>query len=241
MGLLNKLRVAYDRQVGPPAIGRAGAPAHTASQQRGPALAPRGGRPSNGLKDFLWQLDGTVHGNLLDLGPVWQATVGFFVERGFKVYTEDLLSGWKEFLRAEEDRLRAQPPDKPSPEISPAERAERFLRESLQYPADSFHAVLIWDLLDYMDIELVARVVARLTDLLKRGGVILAVFHSRKPEGFHRYRVLDPQNLELLPTAPLFPPQRIYQNREILNLFSRFHTSKTFVGRDQLREGLFVK
>jgi hypothetical protein len=34
---------------------------------------------------------------------------------------------------------------------------------------------------------------------------------------------------------------RTFQNREILNLFSRFRSAKTFVGRDQVREGLFIK
>jgi hypothetical protein len=38
-----------------------------------------------------------------------------------------------------------------------------------------------------------------------------------------------------------FPHLHVYQNREILNLFGRFHSSKTFVGRDQIREGLFIK
>ncbi len=150
MGLLDKLRVAYDRQVGPRPIGRAGAPATPVVERPGPAFAPRGGRLSNGLKDFLWHLEGVGHGNLLDSGPVWQATVGFFVERGFKVYADDLLSSWKEFLRAEEDRLRALPLGEPAAETSPAERAEHFLCENLQYPADTFHAMLIWDLLDYL-------------------------------------------------------------------------------------------
>ena len=34
---------------------------------------------------------------------------------------------------------------------------------------------------------------------------------------------------------------RVFQNREILDSFGQFRTSKTFVGRDQIREGLFLK
>jgi hypothetical protein len=33
----------------------------------------------------------------------------------------------------------------------------------------------------------------------------------------------------------------VFQNREILDIFSEFRTSKTFVGRDQVREALFLK
>jgi len=96
-------------------------------------------------------------------------------------------------------------------------------------------------LLDYLDGELVSRLVARITSLIRDGGVVFAIFHSRKPEGFHRYRVIDAQNLELIPTPCAFAPQRVFQNREISDLFRRFRSSRTFVGRDQLREGLFVK
>jgi hypothetical protein len=99
----------------------------------------------------------------------------------------------------------------------------------------------MWDLLDYLDRPLVKRLVEHATDLLRPGGVVLAMFHNRKPEAFHRYRIYDAQNLELIPTQPLFPVQQTLQNREIQDLFRPFRTTKSFVGRDQLREVLFVK
>jgi len=37
------------------------------------------------------------------------------------------------------------------------------------------------------------------------------------------------------------PAQKTYQNREIQDLFVRYRTMKSFVGRDQLRETLFIK
>lgn len=229
MSLLSKLRVP-DRQAVPVVM-----------HGRGAAMVAeaRAGRPSNGLKEFVWLLDGIEHGKLLDLGPVWQATVSFFVERGFRVYTEDLLAAWKLFLNAEEERLRSSKPDE-SPE-PPGDRARRFLEANLQYPAGTFDAVLVWDAFDYVESEAVTRLVVRLGELLREGGVVLALFHSSKPQGFHRYRVLDVQTLELMPAAAPCAVQRSYQNREILNLFARFHSSKTFVGRDQLREGVFIK
>ncbi len=241
MSLLSKLRVAVDRQVGPPRIGRYSAAVEAPAQRPGPAFVPRGARLSNGLKDFLWHLDGIGKGSLLDLGPVWQATVSFFIERGFKVYSEDLLLAWKEFQKTEEDCLREQPVGQETLEMTPQALAERFLRNSLQYGEQTFDAVLAWDLFDYLDAALVSGVIERLGDMLREGGVVLAVFHNRPPDGFYRYRVIDAQNLELVPAPPMAPLQRVYQNREILNLFSRFHSSKTFVGRDQLREGLFIR
>jgi hypothetical protein len=77
--------------------------------------------------------------------------------------------------------------------------------------------------------------------MIREGGAVLAIFHTRPPDQFHRYRVLDGHNLELVPAPNLVQPRHVYQNREIQELFEKFRTSKTFVGRDQLREGVFVK
>jgi hypothetical protein len=198
-------------------------------------------RLSNGLKEFLSQLSGIGRGHLLDLGPARQTTINFFIERGFKVYTDDLLMTWKIFLDAEEQRKKDLTPLEVESAMNPTARAERFLESTLQYPEGTFDAVLMWDILDYLDIDLMTKLAARMTSLVRDGGVVLAIFHARKPETFHRYRVLDALNLELIPAPCPFAPQRVLQNREISNLFSRYRSSKTFVGRDQLREGLFVK
>ncbi len=111
----------------------------------------------------------------------------------------------------------------------------------MEYPNETFDGVLLWDLLDYLDSDLATRLVKRLTSLVRDGGVVLGIFHMRKPEAFHRYCVLDSQHLELIPGSRPFAPQHVYQNREISNLFSRYRSSKMFVSRDQFREGLFIK
>ncbi len=204
-------------------------------------VVARAGRQSNGLKEFLWQLDGIGHGHLLDLGPARQTTITFFIDRGFKVYTEDLLATWQYFLDEEAQRAKKIPAGADRIETSPEARANRFLETTMLYPNDTFDAVLMWDILDYLDTELMTKLAARITSLVRDGGVVFAMFHTRKPILFHRYRVLDGQNLELIPATCPFQPQRVFQNREISNLFSRYRSSKMFVGRDQLREGLFVK
>ncbi len=102
MGFFAKMRFPGDRHASTMAPSRGGTGAAAASSQ-GVASAPaRAAHPSgnlrvsNGLKEFLWNLDGLGHGSLLDLGPVWQSTITFFVERGFKVYADDLLRDWKQ-------------------------------------------------------------------------------------------------------------------------------------------------
>ncbi len=199
-------------------------------------------RVSNGLKELLWNLDGLGRGALLDLGSAWQTTLSFFIEKGFRVTADDILRSWKQFLDQEEKSLReaGNAPD-PSIDRTPTGRADRFLESNLKYPPASFDAVLLWDLLDYLEQPMATKTVACVTELLRPGGVVFAMFHSKKPEGFQRYRVADSNSLQVISSPVLCPAQRVYQNREIQDLFARYRTTKSFIARDQLRETLFIK
>jgi hypothetical protein len=242
MSLLSKFRPAPLPQTSRGARGPgAMTPLHAPVVGPASSKAPQTGRFSNGLKEFLWQLEDIGRGNLLDLGQVSQNTLNFFIERNFKVYTEDILVAWRDFARAEQERVRQLPAGAGAAENSPGARAARFLESNLNHPKDSFDAVLLWDVLDYLDRDTVTRLMERLSTLVREGGAILAIFHTRMPEQFYRYRVLDALNLDLVQGSTIVPPQHIYQNREIQDLFLRFRTSKTFVARDQLREIVFAK
>src|SRR5438034_11840557 len=92
--------------------------------------SPESTRVSNGLKEFLWNLDGLGRGALLDLGPAWQTTLSFFIDRGFRVSSEDILRGWKAFLTAEETRLRDNADACETLDMTPSGRAARFLLEN---------------------------------------------------------------------------------------------------------------
>ena len=206
------------------------------------AELPEVTRASQGLKEFLWNLEGLGRGTLLDLGPAWQTTLSFFIERGFRVTSEDLLSAWKQFRAEEEKHLQAATDGAIATRDRSAEgRATRFLESNLRYPGAAFDAVLMWDLLDYLEPALARRVVACLSELVRPGGIVFALFHSRKPESFQRYRVADSMTLQMLAATELVPVQRIYQNREIQDLFGRYRSMKSYVSRDQYREVLFIK
>ncbi len=249
MGFLNKLGIAVG-------VGTARDASRTLPGERNSSGGSRGAvaagsprapesqgtsRLSNGLKEFLWNLDGLGHGTLLDLGPAWQTTLTFFIERGFRVSSEDILRGWADFSAEEDVRTKNASTPEEFAERTPEARAKRFLKDNLNYPAASFDALLMWDVLDYMEPTLAKTVVAHLTDLLRPGGVVFAMFHSKKPEGFQRYRVADTNTLQVLATKPICAAQKVYQNREIQDLFGRYRTMKSFVARDQLRETLFLK
>jgi hypothetical protein len=207
-----------------------------------PAAAVSNGRVSNGLKEFLWLLSDAQRGKLLDMGQVSQNTLNFFIAKGFRISTEDFMRSWREFMDEEEERRRKTASNgKESDWPSFGTLAARFVDEIFQFPPESFNGVLAWDLFDYMEPELLSLVVARLHEILRPGGLVLAIFHSRPPGHYCRYRILENQTFELMPTQAFGPHVRVFQNREILELFGKFRSSKTFVGRDQLREALFIK
>lgn len=224
---------------------RPGEAAQAAPAKTGGAAAAKSAtaitRSSNGLKEFLSLLSDAKRGRILDLGPASQTTINFFLDRGLGISTGDLLRAWREFMSIEQERIRKTPPGTPV-ERTPAEiLAGDFLKEGLEYPAESFVGILMWDVFDYLDPALAAGMMTKLYDMLKPGGVALALFHSKPAEKFNNYRIADGQTIELV-SVPLMATQvRVFQNREIMDLFGQFRSSKTFVGRDQLREALFIK
>lgn len=198
-------------------------------------------RVSNSLKEFLWLLSDIPQARILDLGPIAQATLNFFLEKGFRLSTEDLLRTWKEFVTNEEERVRMAPAGSEEGRITQDALVEKFLEIAVTYPPGNFHGVLAWDLLDYFDVAIVPKLMERIFDIMAPGGVMLALFHSRPAERFHRFRVIDMQKFEAVPAPTIVVHAHVFQNREILDLFGRFRSSKTFVGRDQVREALFLK
>jgi hypothetical protein len=208
------------------------------ARKRGEAAAAR---HSNGLKEFLRMLADSPPGRILDLAPVSQQTIDFFTERGFGVSSENLLHEWLECRRQAEAEAAASKKDAEPLALDLDRLARAFLETNLVFPAEHFAGILAWDLVDYLDAELLSGVVARLRDLLAPGGALLAIFHSSRAGDFHHYRVLNEETIELIPGGAGPPVRRGLQNREILNLFAGFRSSRTYVGRDQLREGLFLK
>src|SRR5215813_8057746 len=174
MGLLNKLGIGTgtgSRNVTRPASApsstghhRGAVPPPAIGAQRAPE-SPEINRVSNGLKEFLWNLDGLGRGTLLDLGPAWQTTLNFFIERGFRVTSDDLLHSWKDFMVEEEQRLRNAAAAADSVDVTPGGRAVRFVQENIKYSPASFDAILLWDILDYLEPAVAKQTVGCLTEV----------------------------------------------------------------------------
>ena len=189
-------------------------------------------RPSHAVAAFFQSLSDRSHPSVLDLGRVWHSTVALLTEAGAKVYTEDLLAALAD----------AAPPAQNREGDAVALSPRRFLEANLRYAEKSLDAILAWDVVEYLPEELLLPTRMRLHAILKPGGLLLMLFRNRpEPEGGHRYRLLTRESFAVIPKALGLRPQRVLQNRAILNLFAPFSSSRTFIGRDNLREVLFVK
>lgn len=233
--------MAKQRMSAAPATVSSGRPGPVSTSGSASANQAGAGRTSNGLKEFLWLLSDVKRGRILDLCPANQHTLNFFIEKGFRISAEDMLRTWKNFINEEEERMRGGSADEPVERPTKSELAKHFLENNLNYPNESFHGILAWDFCDYFDREILPLVMERIYDILHPGGVLLAMFHSRPTERFHNYRVVDEKTIEPVAAPTVAVHTRVFQNREILDLFEKFRSSKTFVGRDQVREALFLK
>src|ERR1700739_4517947 len=138
MGLLNKLGIAMGGQTPREGArillhGRNGSSGHSGAVAAGAHREPEMKetvRVSNGLKELLWNLEGLGRGTLLDMGPAWQTTLSFFIERGFRVTSDDILRSWSEF-QAKEARAKEGMTAEDYAERTPEVIAKKFLNENL--------------------------------------------------------------------------------------------------------------
>lgn len=169
---------------------------------------------------------------VLDLGPTSPANIAVLTELGARVYNEDILH------ESQDPSYMAKQADG-SLQLDPS----RFFEENLNYPAQRFDAVLIWDVADYLPEVLVKPLVERLQTMMKAKGYLLAFFHSKDAGAdslYSRHHIVKNDTLELEPLQG-FRLQRIFNNRHIENLFKDFASRKFFLGRDNIREVLMVR
>jgi SAM-dependent methyltransferase len=208
-----------------------------------PASAPkpraqaRVSRRSSGLGELTRALAGREGLCVLDIGPTSPDNIQHFTELGYKVYSEDVLLASRDQQYVSTDSEGKQVVDE-----------KRFLSDNLNYGAQTFDAVLCWDMADYMVEPLVKPVVARLWSVLKPGGLVLAFFHTKDagPDApLYRYHIAGTDNIELQllsggnarnGSAPGWRLQRVFNNRHIENLFRDYANIKFFLARDNVRE-----
>lgn len=192
-------------------------------------------RRSTGFHEFVRAIEKPEGQVVLDLGPTSPANLHFITSLGHRAYNEDLL------LAASDPELLIPAPD--GEDGKQVVDRNRFLAENLDYEAETFDAVLLWDLADYLPEELVKPVIDRIYRAMKPKGILLGFFHTKDagPEApCYRFNIASADTLELR-HAQQVRLQRVFNNRHVENLFHDYASIKFFLGRDNIREVLVIR
>lgn len=183
--------------------------------------------PTNNLQRFLRMLSGIPKPHVLDLGRLSGSNIEWMIQKGFKVYVDDRITA-----------LKPAPPP-PPPSRSEKKKPAPAPLEPLGYDPALFDAVLCWDIFDYLVAKQAQEFIADIAKVLKPKGLLLALFFGNRTTSppLVRYRILQADKLEYKPLSQNLP-RRIYENREIQELFSGFDTVNSCFLINQMREVL---
>ncbi len=183
-------------------------------------------RSSRGLEQFFFNLRGSVGLTILDLAVPNQDNISFLTNLGHKLYTADLIG-------CLDDAFGQNPADQLN-----SGRIEYFLRNILDYPPDTFDAVLLWDGLQFMGPALLAATIERLHEIMRPDAYLLAFVTSNEKVTevpAHTFRIVDNKNILIIERGMRVSGQ-VFNNRNIEKLFGKFQSVKFFLTRESLRE-----
>lgn len=189
-----------------------------------------GGRvhPSNNLTRLLQMLSGIPKPHVLDLGRLSSPNIEWLIQKGFKVYVDDRITSLKPI------------PTPPLPPKSEKKKPAPAPLEPLEYDPALFDAVFCWDIFDYLVAKQAQELIAGIAKVLKPKGLLLAFFNCNRSSSPPpvRYRILGAAQLEYEPLVLHPMPRRMYENREIQELFAGFDTVNSCFLKNQMREVL---
>ena len=203
-----------------------GSPNEAAPVERPTLQAPA--YPTKALRKFLATLSAQESPVLLDLGPVVGSNLNFFGETlGCKVFIEDLYADIERHVRA--NTLADLP---------------AFLKKRLTMADASVDGVLMWDLVDYLDLPAAQALAGELVRVMRVDGALLGFFNASAPRGelqYTKYIVEDEVTLRHREYPASRGRQRVLQNRDIIRLFEGLRVSDSFLLQTNVRELLFRK
>lgn len=203
-----------------------------------PAVAPsepdRRRHPTRNLKRLLQGLGACPAPHLLDLGRLCDQNIEWLIHQRCKVTVDD--------------QITALGPIEPPPAAPRSPRVKEkapppVVHLELRHAAESFDAILCWDLFDYLDRPSMSAALERLTALLKPKGYLLAFFNCERTlvRPATRYRIVGDELLEYEGLTDQALPGRVYENREIHELFEPFDLVNSCYLTNQMREILVQK
>ena len=227
------IRVAFGRLSGNPAKGwNFGAPSAGKSAAGGRELGTLAGaqRDSSGIQGFLDHLPDVQGLHILDLGDLSQGTASYLGKQGHHIHYVSLLQSFDAIRDAnagEAGELRPQV-------------ANRFIRSHLDYPRNSFHAVLAWDVLQHLDEVTLRVTIAYLSQIMRPNSIMFCMFHWDKEEVANPvlYCSVNSEKTLVLREVGRRKPKWRTSMRKLESLFPQFRAVHFYLKRDALFEVL---
>jgi hypothetical protein len=196
---------------------------------------PRIPRHSSGWTALLKYLQEQPNLRVLDIGPTSSQSINLLTNLGHSVYMADVVheslgGSWMTLPPIEEGE-------------EPRFDAKGFFEQNLNFGGREFDVVLLWSTLDYIPKGLVQPLTDHLQQAVRKGGMILAIFHAKATgpnTNFCRYHLTNTSEVEIQAAEP-HPVQRVFTNRNIEKLFAEYGNYRFFLAKDNLYEVLLTR
>ena len=187
---------------------------------------------THNLKRLLQILVARPKPHLLDLGRLNSHNIDWLVHRGFRVSVDDRITPLTAPAMSPLDNRKEEKKTSSPPSL-----------EIREYAVTSFDGILCWDLFDYIVMKQAQELLSGLEAILKPKALLLAFFNFNRsaPLSPTRYRIHQEDQLEFEPLTQSSIPRRVYENREIQDLFSQFKLLNSCFLKNQMREVLVQK
>lgn len=169
---------------------------------------------------------------MLDIGPVIGSNIEFFFSLGIKIYMEDFLQAYSKpsYTKIVDEKLTLD--------------EEKFFAENFDYADGFFDGLICWDFLCYLEPRFAKVLVERIGAKLKPDGLVLAFFHTQKPEGqipVRKYRISSQSALEHIPQQFKMEIRKVYQSRDVTQLFAGYQSQKFYLLKQNILEAMLRK
>jgi hypothetical protein len=172
------------------------------------------------LQTYVEILEQSETAQVLDLGPVCEENIIYFARRVQRFHVCDM------FLRLNRNQREDQP--------------SRKVWEHLDYASHSFDGINLWDFIDHLNDDEVGRLVGLCHTMLKpRGMMIITSFEEQSAASpIYSFVIQDRYRLTFRLQNHLDLPWYYRSNRALTHMLSAFHSVKSFLYRNGIREFL---
>ncbi len=189
-------------------------------------------RESHGIRSLFDHLSKYSGLQILDLGMLSQRTASHVGGLGHRINFVSLLH------RVDEASARKSTE---GGELS-SELASQIVHMELDFPPNSFHAVLAWDVLQHLDRTAMSSAIAHLSKIVRPNGMIFCLFHgetSKGPIPLYNCSVDSDSTFSVKEVERRQATQEL-SARKLETLFPQFRAVHFYLKRDALLEVLVL-